>query len=769
MDAGRKSRIEAGSEVTASPEVFNSLRGSWHFCCAAVLSVGLLACTSGDGDTSSASGNLVVSPRTPWLVATVEGQMPEEASRDHTLTNSTSEPLDWLALSTQPWLTVSSPGGQLAGGASTSVTVSLDAGAVTAFAPGSYDAELEFQDNSMAPAYIVVVPVTLTVIAAQYSITVTPPESFTSSGSQGGPFSPGSKSYTIENTGSVPFDWNLTTSESWVELPFPASGSLGPGSSVQVELRIHQTTAAGLSVGTHTAQVLFEDANSGVPVAVRDVVLQVHDLGGWTTFTPSSDTRIIYVSSSQGNDANDGLSEATPKRTIAAGMSLLRNGFPDWLLLKKGDEWHLSGWLGWPPVSGKNGSEKLLFSSYGSGPRPRILFPDSSSGLGLTDRSYIAIVDISLEIPPPYTGLGGAGFSAYGCSDILFEGCYLTGFGNCVELNGTSNLTMRRCVVYYAHNTSVIAATPLNCLFEENIIYNTGEILKLQGSGISPHGFYMSCAPGATSYTIRNNIISDTGYSALDMRPDNGVCDNNLIVRAPVGMDVGGGPCWTNFPDRTISITNNVILDGMHPFNQSGGAYAMQISQGSGQLVENNIICNATMKPWKGIRFNTEAGQHCKTLTLSHNIIYRWDGDGVSIEASESSLDNLILNSNDFQSLSDNALVNFLHGGIASKTSSSSNRFYSALAASNYWFLIEGTGKSLAEFKGVVGDTTSVGSPVQYKNPQAATIAGYHASLGQTASHQAFMAEAVQQSKGNWREEYTANAVNTWVRSCLIE
>src|SRR5690606_36580387 len=58
---------------------------------------------------------------------------------------------------------------------------------------------------------------------------------------------------------------------------------------------------------------------------------------GWTILTPCADSRVVYVSSSQGNDAFDGLSEATPKRTIAAGYALLRDGYPDWLLLKSGD------------------------------------------------------------------------------------------------------------------------------------------------------------------------------------------------------------------------------------------------------------------------------------------------------------------------------------------------------------------------------------------------------------------------------------------------
>src|SRR4051812_3980961 len=71
----------------------------------------------------------------------------------------------------------------------------------------------------------------------------------------------------------------------------------------------------------------------------RQLLSVSQDSNGWTVVTPSADTRIIYVSSSQGNDANDGLSAATPVKTLVRGTAIMRTrtGFPDWLLLKRGD------------------------------------------------------------------------------------------------------------------------------------------------------------------------------------------------------------------------------------------------------------------------------------------------------------------------------------------------------------------------------------------------------------------------------------------------
>src|SRR5262245_41145774 len=98
---------------------------------------------------------------------------------------------------------------------------------------------------------------------------------------------------------------------------------------------------------------------------------------GWTVFTASSDTRVIYVSSSAGNDSNDGLSQSTPVKTLFKGVSLLRNGYPDWLRLKKGDSWtnesfsqYSANEYGAFCKSGRSPTEPMLISSYGTGARP---------------------------------------------------------------------------------------------------------------------------------------------------------------------------------------------------------------------------------------------------------------------------------------------------------------------------------------------------------------------------------------------------------------
>ena len=107
-----------------------------------------------------------------------------------------------------------------------------------------------------------------------------------------------------------------------------------------------------VSDGTHTANIAlqgnyslanftaYSDGHGGTSIIDPPTYVGTGlDANGWTTFTPSSDTRIIYVSSSTGSDSNNGLSQNAAVATIDKGLSLIRDGSADWLLLKAGDTW----------------------------------------------------------------------------------------------------------------------------------------------------------------------------------------------------------------------------------------------------------------------------------------------------------------------------------------------------------------------------------------------------------------------------------------------
>src|SRR4029453_11031609 len=100
---------------------------------------------------------------------------------------------------------------------------------------------------------------------------------------------------------------------------------------------------------------------------------------GWTTLSPSRDTRLVYVSSSTGDDRNEGRTPASPKRTIAAGKALLRDRSADWLLLLRGDSWDEA--LGQWTKSGRSPQEPMVVAGFGRSPERPLLRTGTADGV----------------------------------------------------------------------------------------------------------------------------------------------------------------------------------------------------------------------------------------------------------------------------------------------------------------------------------------------------------------------------------------------------
>ena len=100
------------------------------------------------------------------------------------------------------------------------------------------------------------------------------------------------------------------------------------------------------------------------PLEARLLWSVSYDANGYTVVAPSSDSRVIYLSSTAGLDTNSGLSVTSPVATMAKAQSLVRTGYPDEILLKRGDTFH-GAWY-WT-ASGRSVAEPMLIGAYGTG------------------------------------------------------------------------------------------------------------------------------------------------------------------------------------------------------------------------------------------------------------------------------------------------------------------------------------------------------------------------------------------------------------------
>ena len=187
-------------------------------------------------------------------------------SKTYTLTNSDVSALNWTAAGTEAWLDVAPAGGTLNPGDSVGVVMSFNATA-NGLPQGTHTDTVTITNSLMAePATR---DVTLTVIDP---LDVTPEDDYQCWGSQGGPFAPASKTYTLANLGTGSFDWSAEASEDWVDIA-PNTGTLGSGGSAPAVVGLN-ANANALPEGAHTATVTFTNLTSAAEVT-RDVLLSI--------------------------------------------------------------------------------------------------------------------------------------------------------------------------------------------------------------------------------------------------------------------------------------------------------------------------------------------------------------------------------------------------------------------------------------------------------------------------------------------------------------
>ena len=102
---------------------------------------------------------------------------------------------------------------------------------------------------------------------------VTPDTEFAPMGDLGGPFSPGSTVYTVNNYSDAPLDYTVTTIAPWLDLT-NATGTLAPGASANVTLTVN-SSADALGYGAYIYPVNFTNLTDGEGNTQRSARLTV--------------------------------------------------------------------------------------------------------------------------------------------------------------------------------------------------------------------------------------------------------------------------------------------------------------------------------------------------------------------------------------------------------------------------------------------------------------------------------------------------------------
>ncbi|MBL8901598.1 MAG: right-handed parallel beta-helix repeat-containing protein [Planctomycetes bacterium] len=618
-------------------------------------------------------------------------------------------------------------------------------------------------------------------------------------GPEGGPFPATSFSLRLVNVGARAVAWEAESTESWATLS-TASGTLQPGATTSMQLFVDGPQANSLPSGIYESLISFRERDLRAGFAGRergeivreaagggerfigdiDLTLRVID-NGWTRFVESRDTRKVYVSESAGRDTNDGLTPSTPKRTIAAGKALMRQGHPDWLLLRRGDTWYEA--IGQWTLAGRSTAEPILISSYGEAPERPALRTGTSSAIWAMANSgtppslnHVAIVGLDFHAHT-YTGTGEpAGVSWLVTSrDLLIEDCRIDGYHINVSIPGhggrKSEIKVRRCVITGAFATSgtvghgIYLANCDNVLIEENVIDHNGWNPAISGAvpTVFRHGIYVQGGSGTcTAVTVRGNIISNSASHGLQLRPG-GVVEDNLFLRNSIALLLGGG----NEPNPggvTVDCLNNVVLDGKDIDANNRRGWGIQIENVNGGSVRGNIVANRSggTSPMP-MEFDGEAGIGIFDLNFESNLVYNWGGT-LRVIGNDQQIARVRFFRNSFDNTRTTDQLLYHNSALSvALCRAGGNRFFSMQSNPSSWLRVGTQTMSVQSWAALMGDTTSYGGVDTYVDPDR-TISTYDREIGSGGSLDTFLFEARQQSKTNWRPEYSAHAVNSYIR-----
>ncbi len=607
--------------------------------------------------------------------------------------------------------------------------------------------------------------------------------------------------YVLSNRTTAPLVWGVRISVPWLSLEGPANGILAPGESVELPVEVDPVGASADALEPAVGELLFLRTDRSAILGARTVSVAssfagqsrfggnssfATSSGGWTIFTPSSDTRMVYVSSSSGNDQNDGLSSATPKSTLAAAKALMRDSFPDWLLLERGDVWHES--LGQWKASGRSPSEPMLVSTYG-GATERPLLETGKLGGVWTNGSIgspatidnLALVGVHFRADG-YAGGGdcvGAQMLQPG-SHFLIEDCEFEGYSSNLVFQGYgghhTDFRLRRSVIVDAyaihsiggHSQGLYVYAVDGLLIEENLFDHNGWNEHVPGAGADMFSHDLYIDNGNSAVIVRGNIIANASSHGMQLRCG-GSAVNNLFVRDSIALNVGGG----NNPEAggvQADVRGNVILDGKDIDAANPRGWALWLANIQSGHVAYNVVANNSLGtlPNAVTIDGAYAGDYGPTLgvhnlTIDKNVFYDWGGSLLA-EGDSSQITQLTFAGNDEQNTSwPTSLLECPVGSSTAAFQSSSNRFFCQLVPTSDWTEINSVPHPIDYWLSLVGDSTSVVQQVSYPDPTRSP-ASYNATLGGAFGLDAFLAEARKQSFTYWRPAYMAAQVNRYIR-----
>jgi hypothetical protein len=543
--------------------------------------------------------------------------------------------------------------------------------------------------------------------------------------------------------------------------------------------------------------------------------LPPQDADGWSILAPSSDSRLVYVAA----DGDDGTGEAyAPSSplvgadpflpagavrayaTLAAALAQARAGFPDWILLRRGDTWTSTAVLSLK--AGRSATERSLLGAYGPATvRPVV----KDHGITLSWASDAAVVGIRFYAArrdptnaAEFAGFASAGFDSgfdgllgYGGSltgGILIEDCWFDWFaGNVLQSPKDSfppltDLIVRRNLITNDYSPTDAHSQGLytdrvSLLLEENVFDHNGWFQPAAGNDGTDGGATMfnhnTYFAGARDTLFRRNLFlrassignkftSNTDSGTNQVKAWNILVDDNLYVEGEIGISMGGnddqddGPRW-----RNIQVTDNVMmhLGRAQPTERTLG-WGIEVDDWEGGVVSGNVFTHIG-DPVVDNTFAIVVSGDTSDLAVAGNVVHAIESGGNAL------VDFRDGDRNHRTRFTGNALdadSTPLLGYALSGNAGFGDNHFSSSRPQAQWFRVAGAAAGLDAYRTASKDGSSVAAVPSYADPER-TLETYLASLGLPTDLDSYAAALRQQSRFHWDPALQAPAINAYVRA----
>ncbi len=516
-------------------------------------------------------GILVITPSSNLVSSGLVGGPFTPNAQAYVVRNDGGLPLNWTASKTQSWVTLSKTGGTLAAGAADAVTVTINSGA-NSLAAGGHSDTVTFTNTTDGTGNTTR-NVSLTVNPPAGALSITPSSGLTSSGTQGGPFTPASVTYTLSNTGGQSINWTAAKTQTWVSLN-KTSGSLAGGASTTLVVSIN-SGANSLGAGSHSDTVTFTNTTNGSGNTTRSVALTVNATPGVLAVSPTGG---LVSGGMQGGPFSP--TNLTYTLSNSGGQSI------NWTAAKT------QSWATLNKTSGSlaAGASTTLVVSINSGANSQtagtkndtVTFTNTTNGSGNTTRS------VTLHVVPPMT------IAASDDTPLAGQSVQLTANTGGASLPTGSSLRWD-----FGDGTSPAVGNPVNHTYSSAGNYQVCVTLIMTGLGLTNIACDDLTTNGpktlAVSSSGTNCVTSTASWQNSSFASQNGTFQATFTVTpgaasmdGVVGLSSGAQTSYANFAVLVLFSDTGII----EAYNSGGYDHAATVNYSAGTAYNFRLLVN---------------------------------------------------------------------------------------------------------------------------------------------------------------------------------